>query len=958
MDEGADPRPAKVFICYRREDTGDAARALRESVDREFGEGTAFLDERSIPTGQEWPRELQQALLASRIVVVLIGPQWLTLKSAKGRVRIEVKNDWVRREVETTLEADKPLLPLLVDGATPLDAEQLPESIEALAKKQAEAFELGNAKPHIERIRALLEQPVDTLGRYREHLRACHRNLVSFFPAAPDTVLEEVYVELALDPLRDVEDRTRTRARHADLETASEIRTLRALLEQPTDEDFTGRYVVQGEPGAGKSTLSRYLTWQLANQSDPAAPIPVFVPLATWSTTDGALLDLADPGESRQSHRDSLCDRLESLAGKDGRPGSVWIFLDGLDEVAPDRLPSLRSRIQTVVSDLPHARFVVTTRQIGYTPLGSGWLHARLRPLDSRKQRELLGRWLPDGRANDLHKTLAHHPEVATLAGNPLLLTLIAELAREDASRQVPRTRTRLYEDTIGLLLRKSYSDGATSPIAHPDDALRILTRLAFALQSDPRVAWPRDALFDTLDELQEQDRKLTRRLAQYEGIGDFLDQVEKRTGILAPHDGPNSPWKFLHRQFREYLSARHVSADRAAFLRLVESLEQDALPRWSETIGMACGLADDPLAMVRALATVSPAAAVKSLGEIEGATPAQLLDVLHSIPTDPLEVEPVWDGDDLRDAVESWNRRALATEAELQDLLMHHLRPVTDRATRIRAAWIHFALAALAPVDHTAFFTACGVDPSLPARHEFVAIPSGEFRMGSPTDEVGRTEAEGPLRDVTIEGFELSKYAVTNDQYGRFAGDHEAESFGGRFAESEVGSHPVVNVSWWESYLYCAWSGCRLPTESEWEYACRAGTEGPFSFEGDLSPDRVNYDGNYPYAGGAKGEYRERTVAVGELAPNGWGLHEMHGNVWEWCEDRWHESYAGAPEDGSAWLSRSDRMRVLRGGSWYAGGRNCRSADRGRVAPGDASRYVGFRPARSCHRTPGPLGP
>ena len=138
------------------------------------------------------------------------------------------------------------------------------------------------------------------------------------------------------------------------------------------------------------------------------------------------------------------------------------------------------------------------------------------------------------------------------------------------------------------------------------------------------------------------------------------------------------------------------------------------------------------------------------------------------------------------------------------------------------------------------------------------------------------------------------------------------------------------------------------MPTESEWEYACRAGSEGPFSFEGDLSPDRVNYDGNFPYAGGAKGEYRERTVAVGELAPNGWGLHEMHGNVWEWCEDRWHESYAGAPEDGSAWLSRSDRMRVLRGGSWYAGGRNCRSADRGRVAPGDASRYVGFRPARS----------
>ena len=144
------------------------------------------------------------------------------------------------------------------------------------------------------------------------------------------------------------------------------------------------------------------------------------------------------------------------------------------------------------------------------------------------------------------------------------------------------------------------------------------------------------------------------------------------------------------------------------------------------------------------------------------------------------------------------------------------------------------------------------------------------------------------------------------------------------------------------------------MPSEAEWEYACRAGTATPFSFGQTITPSQVNYDGNSTYAGGAKGVYREQTFPVGSLPANPWGLHEMHGNVWEWVEDAWHENYLGAPVDGTAWTSgeglNSDRLRVVRGGSWEVVPGFCRSAFRLRFVPVPTFRngIQGFRVVRT----------
>jgi formylglycine-generating enzyme required for sulfatase activity len=259
----------------------------------------------------------------------------------------------------------------------------------------------------------------------------------------------------------------------------------------------------------------------------------------------------------------------------------------------------------------------------------------------------------------------------------------------------------------------------------------------------------------------------------------------------------------------------------------------------------------------------------------------------------------------------------------------------------------------------------------------QMVIIPAGQFLMGSPPDEPERWNSEGPQHPVAISyRFAIGRYAVTVAEYGNFVEATCKSHQGGiynwdgkewkQFADKswcspgfpQTDLHPVSGVSWRDAQEYVEWLSretrqpYRLPSEAEWEYACRAGTRTAFSCGQTITTGHANYDGRYTYAGGPKGKDRQQTVPVGSLPPNAWGLHEMHGNVWEWLEDTWHENYSGAPADGTAWTDREepniDRDRVVRGGCWFTYPSYCRSAVRGRFLPGIRSNNIGFRIART----------
>ncbi len=260
--------------------------------------------------------------------------------------------------------------------------------------------------------------------------------------------------------------------------------------------------------------------------------------------------------------------------------------------------------------------------------------------------------------------------------------------------------------------------------------------------------------------------------------------------------------------------------------------------------------------------------------------------------------------------------------------------------------------------------------------------IPPGRFWMGSLETEPERLDSEGPQHLVQLQGFFMGQTPITQAQWREVAGWQErpGERWGRqletdpslfqsnaeqgerleRLFETEVNTdnRPVEQVSWLDAMEFCSRLSQRtgrsytLPSEAQWEYACRAGTTTPFHFGDTISSELANYDGDYTYADGPKGIYRKQTTPVGMFPANAWGLYDMHGNIWECCLDEWHGNYNGAPTDGSAWVNytegeknkESDKIRLLRGGSWLDSPANCRSACRINDPPGLRNGGVGFR--------------
>ncbi len=240
----------------------------------------------------------------------------------------------------------------------------------------------------------------------------------------------------------------------------------------------------------------------------------------------------------------------------------------------------------------------------------------------------------------------------------------------------------------------------------------------------------------------------------------------------------------------------------------------------------------------------------------------------------------------------------------------------------------------------------------------KWVSIPAGTFTMGSPETEPGRRDLE-PQRQVTLSAFKMSSHEITIAQFEAFikatgyktdaetgvGGYHGVELWNadnepvfvenvnwrhdenGNLRDRSEYNHPVIHVSWNDATAFAAWMDARLPTEAEWEYACRAGTTTPFSFGDNLTTDQANYEGTRPYNDNLPGEYRRKTMPVGSFKPNPWGLYDMHGNVLEICRD-WHGDYPSVSQTNPTGPATGSKI-VYRGGAWNSAAAGCRSASR-----------------------------
>jgi formylglycine-generating enzyme required for sulfatase activity len=236
----------------------------------------------------------------------------------------------------------------------------------------------------------------------------------------------------------------------------------------------------------------------------------------------------------------------------------------------------------------------------------------------------------------------------------------------------------------------------------------------------------------------------------------------------------------------------------------------------------------------------------------------------------------------------------------------------------------------------------------------EMVAIPSGKFIMGSPDFEPQRYDDEGPQHEVTVPPFFMGKYAVTQAQWRLVAGlpqvERELDDFDP--VNFKGADHPVEQVSWLDAEEFCLRLSVvtgreyRLPSEAQWEYACRAGTTTPFHYGETITGKIANYSSDTVYREEKKVKSRGGTNAVGSFPPNQFGLYDLHGNVLEWCMDDWHGNYNGAPNNGSAWVKTAETAsrKVIRGGSWNDDPRYCRSASRNYYSRGPRYYRIGFR--------------
>ena len=722
--------------------------------------------------------------------------------------------------------------------------------------------------------------------------------------------------------------------------------------------------VVVGDPGSGKSTFLRCVALELCRRELGMGVDRID---SEWEhLKDGFPLPISLAELAR--HFDECRDRREGPKGADApawlshfvgtesaesfeqldqsffeerlsQPGTV-VLLDGLDEPPDDRLRvRIRKLIERAALAYPECRFIVTTRPAAYQGevVLQGFEEARIGAISESAIEGFLTSWCyllckQDQRKAERHLKellvpVKQRPEIRRLASNPVMLTALAVVHWNE--KRLPEQRADLYESIIKWL-SKSRENRPDRPT--PDRCVTILQELALAMTDHPDGRQAQVARHWSARAIASSFREVPDESEQIEIADRFLKAEELDSGIIVGRG--EHELRFWHLTFQEYLAARAISAresaEIAARLLKTEKLYQQ---EWREVILLLAGVLHQ-----RGLQPVDGlfAGILDQLGEkpslVAKARCAALLSAILS-DLSPIGYRP---GDARYDKI-------------LQDVLA-----VFDRK-RSKGMPIEDAIAAAEAIGQAG-------DPRFANPNSpdlWVTVPAGEFIMGAqstseskPNYDSKARSFEGPPHTVRHGEYRIGRYPVTVSQFLAFTGstayDLEIHWRSGGFQErrppddrerqKETPNHPVTGVTWYEAMAYAHWAGCRLPSEAEWERAARGTIARRYPWGNDeIDSTRANYH---------RSIYRTTPVGIYPLGETPEGIRDMAGSVWEWCADKWHDGYEGAPADGSARTQGGEEIRVLRGGSWLHLAHYCRSAARYGGRPGGRNSCVGFRVA------------
>ncbi len=737
------------------------------------------------------------------------------------------------------------------------------------------------------------------------------------------------------------------------------------------------RFVVLGAPGMGKTTMFRFVAYTVAKLGLGLARtdefslekksnlVPLYLPLTELSGYSGDMLGcLKDYLHKRFPGCKAITPELDSLL----KNGQCLVLLDSLDEVAAAELRRVKESIKGFLNNSDwRGNIILLSCREGSWKRDDVSLDfpavLQIVDLDEAAIGEYLLHWFgaeQSAAALKLKGQICTMPRLKALASNPFLLSLIAWLSQSD---QLPERRVELYvRCTEALLEEKHKPEPDRSPSAfgrdHADLKAGVLTEAAFAMMQQNLRAIPRNKLREVIRQALGSNDAMDER------PGKLIDEIHRGSAILRETNAEHI-YEFQHNTFREYFTAKKLESIWSPLLHEWESggaknrladfikqhqpktnpLQWTSDPLWTEVNRLTVGLLEQPTPVLELLFGIDPTLGARCYLD------AHPQKVNHDI------IKKLWneriDRDERVKIVRSI-KESLKEEREVLDFIagiflasetesevLYHcdkllLTIATDEARGLsRRMFEHWPTERQYQTHEQAFKQDKLWQPA--------EIKGGTFKMGG--DEF---DDEKPIHSIKISPFRLGRFAVTSGQYQRFDPDHKKRNkkeYGKFFKDDK---QPVIMVSWYDAYIFCKWAGGRLPTEAEWEYACRTGTTTPFNTGKNLTTEQANYDGNYPYKNFPKGKYLQKTTPVGSYPSNSWGLYDMHGNVWEWCQDWFDEEYyevckkqgvvenPTGPETGS--------YRVLRGGSWSRNAQNCRSAYRDGGRPDDRYINLGFR--------------